>query len=128
MAEAEAEAEAPESTPQSEPKPSPVQDESSWWCSWCLQPAEFSLLERRLASRNKYECGNCGRPGVSCTRCKGMARVHADWEDKLCLRCDDPKPEEVLNEAWCSWCLDGTMHRLAQRNTWRRDIFNCRSH
>eukprot|EP00658_Telonema_sp_P-2_P071776 TRINITY_DN60996_c0_g1_i1.p1 TRINITY_DN60996_c0_g1~~TRINITY_DN60996_c0_g1_i1.p1 ORF type:complete len:233 (+),score=13.17 TRINITY_DN60996_c0_g1_i1:187-885(+) len=95
------------------------------WCSWCLQPAGFELSERRLTSRNKYQCSNCGRSAVSCTRCQGMARVHADWEDKLCLRCDDPKPEEVVAEVWCSWCTESTMHRLRQRHTWKRDLFNC---
>ena len=75
---------------------------------------------------------------------QGMARVHTDWEDKLCLRCDDPKPEEVVAESWylyrcrsrlfqptscaarCSWCTDKTMHRLRQRNTFKRDIYDCR--
>jgi len=101
------------------------QEESLRWCSWCLQPAAMSLVDRRITYRNKYDCSNCGRTVVGCTRCKGMARVHTDWEDKLCLRCDDPKPEEVVAESWCSWCTDKTMHRLRQRNTFKRDIYDC---
>jgi collagenase-like PrtC family protease len=31
---------------------------------------------------------------------QSMARVHEDREDRYCLRCDDPKPEEVVREAW----------------------------
>merc|ERR1712216_855192 len=101
------------------------------WCSWCLQPAEMSLVEKRMASRNLYKCGNCSRLAVSCTACKCMARVHEEGdsrkEDRLCLRCDDPKPEEVVREAWCSWCVNLTMQRLQKASSFPgvRNYYHC---
>jgi len=96
-----------------------------------LQPAEMSLVEKRMASRNLYKCGNCSRLAVSCTACKCMARVHEEGdsrkEDRLCLRCDDPKPEEVVREAWCSWCVNLTMQRLQKASSFPgvRNYYHC---
>ena len=81
----------------------------------------MQLIEKRFASRNLMQCRNCDRQCVSCTGCQvcfypylptmvliliailmssllwwqSMARVHEDREDRFCLKCDNPKPEEV---------------------------------
>jgi len=97
------------------------------WCSWCLQPAAMELVEKRFARRNLYQCLNCNRQLVPCTSCKCMARVHLDRDDRFCLRCDDPKPEEVVRETWCSWCVNHTMQRLQKASAFpgSRNYYHC---
>jgi hypothetical protein len=101
------------------------------WCSWCFEETKHDKIQQNYIRRNVYQCTNCLNRTLECRRCKAMARGHNDWDDEQCALCDGTikswgkKPTST--RGYCSWCFEKTDHKLVQKNTTRRDVFECLS-